>query len=37
MALENFEEAFALMTESPKKVGKIVLFPDKSLLNGRLN
>jgi threonine 3-dehydrogenase len=37
MALENFEEAFALMTESPKKVGKIVLFPDKNLLNGRIN
>jgi len=32
MPLTNFEEAFELMIESPKKVGKIVLFPDPSLM-----
>jgi threonine 3-dehydrogenase len=37
MPLENFEEAFELMIESPKKVGKIVMFPDKTLLDGRFN
>lgn len=35
MPLANFEEAFALMTESPKNVGKIVLFPDPKTMNGR--
>jgi len=33
MPLTNFEEAFELMIESPKKVGKIVLFPDASLIH----
>jgi threonine 3-dehydrogenase len=32
MPLTNFEEAFELMIESPKKVGKIVLFPDPSFM-----
>jgi threonine 3-dehydrogenase len=32
MPLTNFEEAFELMIESPKKVGKIVLFPDPSIM-----
>lgn len=36
MPLANFEEAFELMIESPKKVGKIVLFPDPALMtNGK--
>ncbi len=35
MPLTNFEEAFELMIESPKKVGKIVLFPDVAFMNGR--
>lgn len=32
MPLTSFEEAFELMIESPKRVGKIVLFPDASLI-----
>lgn len=35
MPLADFKEAFELMTESPKKVGKIVLFPDPTMMNGR--
>lgn len=37
MPLEDYKEAFELMIETPKKVGKIVLFPDKNLISGRLN
>jgi threonine 3-dehydrogenase len=37
MPLEDYKEAFELMIETPKKVGKIVLFPDKNLIGGRLN
>lgn len=38
MPLTNFEEAFELMIESPKKVGKIVLFPDPEMMKvGSLN
>jgi threonine 3-dehydrogenase len=33
MPLTNFEEAFELMIETPKKAGKIVLFPDVSFMN----
>jgi threonine 3-dehydrogenase len=33
MPMTSFEEAFELMIETPKKVGKIVLFPDASLIN----
>ncbi len=32
MPLTNFEEAFELMIEVPKKVGKIVLFPDSQFM-----
>ena len=32
MPLANFEEAFELMIESPKKVGKVVLFPDPAMM-----
>jgi threonine 3-dehydrogenase len=35
MPLANFEEAFEMMIETPKKVGKIVLFPDAAMMNGR--
>ena len=35
MPLANFEEAFEMMIESPKKVGKIVLFPDAAMMSGR--
>lgn len=35
MPMAKFEEAFHLMMEPVKKVGKIVLFPDESLMNGR--
>lgn len=33
MPLTSFEEAFELMIETPKKAGKIVLFPDVSFMN----
>jgi threonine 3-dehydrogenase len=33
MPLTDFEEAFELMIETPKKAGKIVLFPDVSFMN----
>ena len=33
MPLTNFEEAFELMIEVPKKVGKIVLFPDPKFMS----
>ena len=33
MPLSNFAEAFELMIESPKKVGKIVLFPDAGMVS----
>jgi threonine 3-dehydrogenase len=33
MPLTDYEEAFELMIETPKKVGKIVLFPDPSVMN----
>lgn len=32
MPLTSYEEAFELMIETPKRVGKIVLFPDASLI-----
>jgi threonine 3-dehydrogenase len=32
MPLTDFEEAFELMIETPKKAGKIVLFPDVSMM-----
>ncbi|HZV11823.1 MAG TPA: L-threonine 3-dehydrogenase, partial [Candidatus Kapabacteria bacterium] len=35
MPMKNFEEAFHLMMETPKKVGKVVMFPDEKLMNGR--
>ena len=37
MPLEDYKEAFELMIETPKKVGKIVLFPDKAMMSGRQN
>jgi threonine dehydrogenase-like Zn-dependent dehydrogenase len=33
MPLSHFAEAFELMTESPKKAGKIVMFPDSTMNN----
>lgn len=33
MPLTDFEEAFELMIETPKKAGKIVLFPDVSFMD----
>ena len=35
MLLTDFEKAFEMMIETPKKVGKIVLFPDAAMMNGR--
>ncbi|HEY3874917.1 MAG TPA: L-threonine 3-dehydrogenase [Candidatus Kapabacteria bacterium] len=32
LPLSQFEEAFHLMTETPKKAGKIVLFPDAGMI-----
>jgi threonine 3-dehydrogenase len=32
LPLSHFAEAFELMTESPKKAGKIVMFPDASMM-----
>jgi len=32
LPLSSFAEAFELMTETPKKAGKIVLFPDASMI-----
>jgi threonine 3-dehydrogenase len=32
LPLTEFEQAFELMTETPKKAGKIILFPDASLI-----
>jgi threonine 3-dehydrogenase len=33
MPLANFEEAFTLMTETPKKSGKIILFPNPKFMS----
>jgi threonine 3-dehydrogenase len=33
LPLSKFAEAFELMTESPKKAGKIVMFPDAAMMN----
>lgn len=35
MPLTDFEKAFEMMIETPKKVGKIVLFPDAAMMYGR--
>jgi threonine 3-dehydrogenase len=32
LPLTSYEEAFELMIETPKKAGKIILFPDASLI-----
>ena len=35
LPMANFAEAFTLMTETPKKAGKIVLFPDPAFMDGK--